>query len=167
MSARRPVIAGNWKMYKTAGEAARLAEDIRTGASPAPTDREVVVAPPFTALPAVAAALRGSTIGLAGQNLHSEAEGAFTGEVSPAMLKDAGCSHVILGHSERRQLFGETDEGVAQEGAARPWPTACARSSAWARRWRSARPAAPPRSWSGRSSARCGVSTPRQAGGDA
>jgi triosephosphate isomerase len=109
------VIAGNWKMYKTAGEAARLAEEIRAGAVPAPTDREVVVAPPFTALAAVAAVLRGSTIGLAGQNLHPAVEGAFTGEISPVMLKDAGCSHVVLGHSERRQFFGETDEGVAKK----------------------------------------------------
>jgi triosephosphate isomerase len=112
---RRPVIAGNWKMYKTAAQAEALAQAVREGAS---GDVDVVMAPPFTALAAVAQVLRGSRVGLAGQNMHHEAEGAFTGEVSPPMLKDAGCSHVILGHSERRQLFGETDEGVARKTGA-------------------------------------------------
>jgi triosephosphate isomerase len=112
---RRPLIAGNWKMYKTAGPARELARAVREAEAPGV---EVVVAPPFTALAAVAEVLRGSAVGLAGQNLHQEAEGAFTGEVSPVMLRDVGCSHVILGHSERRQLFGETDEGVARKGRA-------------------------------------------------
>jgi triosephosphate isomerase len=112
---RRPVIAGNWKMFKTQAQAEALATDVRNGAT---GDVEVVVAPPFTALAAVAAVLKGSPVGLAGQNMHSEVEGAFTGEVSPAMLRDAGCTHVILGHSERRQLFGETDEGVAKKAEA-------------------------------------------------
>jgi triosephosphate isomerase len=76
---------------------------------------DVLVAPPFTALHAVAEAVRGSRILLAAQNMHFEKEGAYTGEVSPAMLRDAGCSHVILGHSERRQLFGESDEGVGRK----------------------------------------------------
>jgi triosephosphate isomerase len=115
MAPRRPVLAGNWKMYKTAGEAATLAREIRKGVADALRDRDVVLAPPFTSIPAVAEALRGSAIGLAGQNMHPEIEGAFTGEVSPVMLKDLGCSHVILGHSERRQIFGETDEGIARK----------------------------------------------------
>jgi len=113
MSTRRPLIAGNWKMFKTIPEAVSLATEIRNGADR--PEVEVLVAPPFTALAAVAEALDGSTVRLAGQNMHFEKEGAFTGEVAPSMLKDAGCSHVILGHSERRQYFGETDEGVAKK----------------------------------------------------
>ena len=109
---RRAVIAGNWKMYKTVSEAVALAGEVRAGAA---GDAEVVIAPPFTSLAAVAGVLRGSTVGLAAQNMHAAVEGAFTGEVSPVMLKDVGCSHVILGHSERRQFFGETDEGVARK----------------------------------------------------
>jgi len=110
---RRPLIAGNWKMYKTVPEAVALATEIRTGATR--TDVEVVLGPPATALHAVAGAVKGTAIGVAAQNMHPENEGAFTGEISPLMLKDAGCTHVILGHSERRQLFGETDEGVAKK----------------------------------------------------
>jgi len=115
---RRPLLAGNWKMYKSPAEAGRLALEVREGAGDALASRDVVVAPPFTAIPAVAEALRGSGIGLAAQNMHPEVEGAYTGEVSPAMLRESGCSHVILGHSERRQLFGETDEGVARKAQA-------------------------------------------------
>ena len=118
MSLRRPLIAGNWKMYKTASEAALLAREIRQGVEEALRGRDVVLAPPFTSLRAVAEEVLGSRIGLAAQNMHHEVEGAFTGEISPVMLKDAGCSHVILGHSERRQLFGETDEGVARKAQA-------------------------------------------------
>ena len=110
---RRPLIAGNWKMYKTVPEAVALTNELRAGITR--TDVEVVLGPPFTALYAVAGALRGTAIGIAAQNMHAENEGAFTGEVSPLMLMDAGCTHVILGHSERRQLFGETDEGVARK----------------------------------------------------
>jgi len=112
---RRPVIAGNWKMYKTVAEAVTLAGEIRAGAA---GNAEVVIAPPFTALTAVAGVIRGSAVSLAAQNMHAAVEGAFTGEVSPVMLKDVGCSHVILGHSERRQFFGETDEGVAKKAEA-------------------------------------------------
>jgi triosephosphate isomerase len=83
---------------------------------PGPVD--VLLAPPFTSLHAVEDVIRGSALLLAGQNMHAEAQGAFTGEISAAMLKDAGCTHVILGHSERRQLFGETDEGVARKAKA-------------------------------------------------
>jgi len=113
MSDRRPLIAGNWKMFKTISEGVALATEIRNGADH--PEVEVLVAPPFTALHAVAKALDGSTVRLGAQNMHAEKEGAFTGEIAPPMLKDAGCSHVILGHSERRQYFGETDEGVAKK----------------------------------------------------
>lgn len=108
---RTPVIAGNWKMNKNTEEARSLARAIKAGAVDA-DHCQVVIAPPFTALSAVAAELRGSPIALAAQNVHWEAQGAFTGEVSVTMLEDAGCSVVILGHSERRQYFGETDETV-------------------------------------------------------
>jgi triosephosphate isomerase len=111
MADRTPLIAGNWKMNKTTVEAVALATEIRAGAEGATVD--VLVAPPFTALALVAKALEDSKVLLAGQNMHSEANGAFTGEIAPPMLKDVGCSHVILGHSERRQYFGESDAGVA------------------------------------------------------
>ncbi len=117
-STRRPVLAGNWKMYKLQGEAVKLASALRDGLGDALATRDVVVAPPFTSIGVVAEALRGSGIGLAAQNVHFEKEGAFTGELSAPMLKDAGCTHVIVGHSERRQYFGETDEGVARKAAA-------------------------------------------------
>jgi triosephosphate isomerase len=116
MDMRRPLIAGNWKMFKTVPEAVSLATEIRNGADR--PEVEVLVAPPFTALAAVAGALEGSTVRLAAQNMHGEKEGAFTGEICPGMLRDVGCSHVILGHSERRQLFGETDAGVARKAKA-------------------------------------------------
>jgi triosephosphate isomerase (TIM) len=116
-SPRRPVLAGNWKMYKLQGEAVKLASALRNGLGDVLATRDVVVAPPFTSIGVVADALRGSGIGLAAQNVHFENEGAFTGEVSGPMLKDAGCTHVIVGHSERRQYFGETDEGVARKAA--------------------------------------------------
>jgi triosephosphate isomerase (TIM) len=109
---RRPLIAGNWKMYKTAPQAVALVEALLAGLA---TENEVVIAPPFTALGAVAPLLRGRALALAGQNMHDANEGAFTGEISPVMLRDVGCTHVILGHSERRQVFGETDEGVARK----------------------------------------------------
>jgi len=108
---RRPLIAGNWKMFCTSGEAVALVDGLKA-ATAGLRDRDVLVAPPFTALAAVAAALKGSSILLAGQNLHWEDNGAFTGEVSGPMLRDVGCTHVIIGHSERRQFFGETDESA-------------------------------------------------------
>jgi triosephosphate isomerase len=110
---RRKLIAGNWKMYKTTGEAVALASVVRAGVAGAPGD--TLVAPPFTALAAVVAATKGSPVAVAGQNMHFETEGAFTGEVSAPMLLEVGASHVILGHSERRQYFAETDEGVAKK----------------------------------------------------
>ena len=110
---RRKLIAGNWKMYKTVSEAVALVEEIRKGVAGASCD--TLVAPPFTALSAVVTAARGSAVAVAAQNMHFEKEGAYTGEVSPVMLRDLGVTHVILGHSERRQLFAETDEGVARK----------------------------------------------------
>jgi len=111
MGLRTPLIAGNWKMYKTCPEAVNAAERL-TGLIPEGLNVEVMIAPAYTALFPVADVLRGSIITLGAQNLYWEAEGAYTGEVSAAMLKSAGCSHVIIGHSERRQYFAETDEAV-------------------------------------------------------
>lgn len=111
---RRPLIAGNWKMYGTRPEAEQLLSALTTQITGL-ADREVVVAPPFTALETAARVLAGSPLRLAAQNLHWEPQGAFTGEVSGAMLKELGCTYVILGHSERRQYFGETDEHVARK----------------------------------------------------
>ena len=111
MAERKPLIAGNWKMHKTGSEAKKLIEDLK-GKIAGVKDVEVAVAPPFTALAAAAEALQGSGIALAAQNLHWEDQGAFTGEVSAAMLREAGCRYVIVGHSERRQFFGESDESV-------------------------------------------------------
>ena len=108
---RVPFIAANWKMFKTVHEAVVFAKEFRALVKDV-TDVEIVVAPPFTALHAVAEAARNSNIGVAGQNLHWEREGAFTGEVSATMLKEAGAEYVIIGHSERRRLFQETDETV-------------------------------------------------------
>ncbi|MCX8070895.1 MAG: triose-phosphate isomerase [Candidatus Binatia bacterium] len=111
---RTPLIAGNWKMHGLAAEARALAQAMRDGAHGL-TDREVVLAPPFTALHVVREVLHGSSIGLAAQNMHWEDRGAFTGEISPPMLVDAGCRYVILGHSERRQFFGENDTTVQRK----------------------------------------------------
>ena len=109
---RKVIIAGNWKMHKTGTETAGFVQEMAGKLSPGFDACEVIVGPPFTALAAAADAARGSRIQVAAQNLHWEKQGAFTGEISAGMLKDAGCSHVIIGHSERRQFFGETDETV-------------------------------------------------------
>ncbi len=105
---RKPFIAGNWKLHKTVGEALDLAGALKQEAADI-DDIDIVIAPVFTALTKVADLLVGSNIAVAGQNCYPVASGAFTGEVSPALLKDAGCRYCIVGHSERRQLFGETD----------------------------------------------------------
>lgn len=108
---RKPVIAGNWKMFKTVSEALTFVRGIRQ-ATVGLGYAEVVLCPPFTALALMSEGLRGSGISLGAQDVFWEDKGAFTGEISPVMLKDAGCSYVIVGHSERRQYFGETDEKV-------------------------------------------------------
>jgi triosephosphate isomerase len=108
---RLPFMAGNWKMNKTVGEALDLVRELKASLSGV-QGVEVAVAPPYTALYAVHRELVGSSIHLAAQNLYWEEKGAFTGEVSPLMLKEVGCHYVIIGHSERRQFFGETDETV-------------------------------------------------------
>ncbi|QXE91815.1 triose-phosphate isomerase [Geomonas subterranea] len=108
---RKPVIAGNWKLYKTKDEALALIEELAPLVAGV-DNVEVVVAPVFTVLPSLPSALAGTSISLAAQDVFWEEEGAFTGEVSPRMLLDAGASHVIIGHSERRQYFGETDQTV-------------------------------------------------------
>ncbi len=113
--ARRKFVCGNWKMHKTVSEAVALVRELRELLAPALDRVEVAVAPPFTALQAVADALDGSRIELAAQNVHWAPSGAFTGECSAAMVAEVGCRHVIVGHSERRQLFGETDESVRKK----------------------------------------------------
>lgn len=107
----RPMIAANWKMHKTVAEAVALASEL-TNAFREPGERDIIIAPPFTALGAVGEVLQGSPVSLAAQNMHWEEKGAYTGEISPAMLLDMGCAFVILGHSERRALFGETDRVI-------------------------------------------------------
>jgi triosephosphate isomerase len=114
---RIPFIAGNWKMYKTVQEAVVFVKELRNAVKDA-SGVEIVIAPPFTALHAAAEAARNTTIGVAAQDLYWEKEGAFTGEVSPAMVKEAGAEYVIIGHSERRRLFGETDAIVNRKAAA-------------------------------------------------
>ncbi len=106
---KRPLIAGNWKMNKTIPEAINLINIIKAGVHKA-TDCDVVVCPPYTALAAISELIRDTKIDLGAQDMYCETEGAFTGEISPLMLKDVGCRYVILGHSERRQIFKETDE---------------------------------------------------------
>ena len=108
---RTPLIAGNWKMYKTVQEAVSFVTDLR-GLVKDVAGVEIVVAPPFTAVHQVAEAARNSNIGVAAQDLYWEREGAFTGEVSAAMIADAGAEYAIIGHSERRRLFGDTDLAV-------------------------------------------------------
>ncbi len=108
---RTPVIAGNWKLFNTVAEALALVRDLKALVADA-QGVEIVVAPVFTAIHAVAEELKGSNIAVSSQDVYWEESGAFTGEVAPSLLKEAGCAYAIIGHSERRQYFGETDETV-------------------------------------------------------
>jgi triosephosphate isomerase len=114
---RRPILAANWKMYKTAGEAAAFVAKFLPLVKDA-QGVDIAIAPPFTALDRTARALAGSRVALAAQNVCPEDQGAFTGEVAPGMLADLGCAYGIVGHSERRSLYGETDALVARKAAA-------------------------------------------------
>ncbi|MCM3472461.1 triose-phosphate isomerase [Brevibacillus borstelensis] len=107
---RTPIVAGNWKMFKTIAEAKQFAEAVKQRDAVAGVEQ--VVCAPFTALAALAEALKGTEVALGAQNMHFEEQGAFTGEISPLMLKEIGVHYVIIGHSERRQYFNETDESV-------------------------------------------------------
>jgi triosephosphate isomerase (TIM) len=111
MSPRKKLIAGNWKMNKTSADGVALARDL-VGAIGKQSEVEVIVCPPFTAIESVGKALEGSNVKLGAQNMHFEPSGAFTGEISAPMLRAIFATHVILGHSERRTLFGETDEQI-------------------------------------------------------
>lgn len=111
---RKPMIAGNWKLNKTLTEAKELATSLASGCQDI-DDREIVIAPVYTALASIAEVIKKSPVQLAAQNCYPEETGAFTGEVSPLFLKDAGCEWVILGHSERRQLLEETDQLINQK----------------------------------------------------
>ena len=147
---RTPVIAGNWKMYKTAEEAAAFVREflpLVVGLGGV----EIVLAPAFPSLAAVAALTRGTNVGVASQNLHFAEEGAYTGEVSPRMVRDTGAGYAIVGHSEGRQLFAENDDPVDRKARAvrrcrsRPrrrssWRTSPSGQSARGRRRRPGRP---------------------------
>jgi triosephosphate isomerase len=114
---RRPILAANWKMHKTTGEAVEFASAFLPLVKDA-SDVDVVIAPPFSALDRLGQALSGSNVSLAAQNVNAEESGPFTGEVAPGMLVDLGCRYAIVGHSERRTLYGETDAIVAAKAAA-------------------------------------------------
>ncbi len=114
---RKPIVAGNWKMNKTVAEALALVDGIKSGMTGL-DGVEVVLCPPFTALQAVGQAIAGTKIDLGAQNMHWEKSGAFTGEEAAPMLRELGCHYVILGHSERRQYFKETDEIVNKKARA-------------------------------------------------
>ena len=108
---RKPLIAGNFKMFKTVGETVSYVRDLRALVKEA-TNVDIAIAPPFTSLASASEAAKGSGIDIAAQNMHWEREGAFTGEISAAMIRETGARYVIIGHSERRTLFGETNETV-------------------------------------------------------
>jgi triosephosphate isomerase len=114
---RRALIIGNWKMHKTVAQAVEYAREL-SGGFAARADRDVAIAPPFTALHALSAILKDTPIALCAQDVHWEQEGAFTGEVSASMLLDAGCRYVLVGHSERRSFFGESNDDVNRKARA-------------------------------------------------
>ena len=113
---RTPFIAGNWKMYKTVAETVNFVKEFR-GLVKDVEGVDIVLAPPFTAVHAAAEAARNTNVAIAAQDMHWESEGAFTGAVSASMVQEAGAEYVIIGHSERRTLFGETDATVNRKGA--------------------------------------------------
>jgi triosephosphate isomerase (TIM) len=112
MNERTRIIAGNWKMHKTRKQTRGLVQDLVNGLRGSSTGCEVIIAPPFTSIVDAIEEAKNTVISVSAQNMHWEDHGAFTGEISGPMLKEAGCSHVIIGHSERRQFFGETDSTV-------------------------------------------------------
>jgi triosephosphate isomerase len=109
---RKIILAGNWKMYKTQAESLEFVDGFMPELEKTPTEREVVLCVPFTNLSVMAANLKGTPVKLGAQNVHWENEGAYTGEIAPPMLTEIGVNYVVIGHSERRQYFGETDETV-------------------------------------------------------
>ncbi|WDP88672.1 MAG: triose-phosphate isomerase [Desulfobacter sp.] len=111
---RRPLIAGNWKMYKTGPEAVKTAQEL-AGLCRDVSDVDIMIAPTALSLPLVAKAVENTPVKIGAQNLYFEREGAYTGEVSAEMIRAAGAEYVLIGHSERRQYFGETDESVAKK----------------------------------------------------
>ncbi len=111
MGYRKPLISGNWKMFKTCSEATEAASQLAKLVEGVP-DRDIMIAPTYTSLALVSAAVKDSIVSVGAQNLFWEDEGAYTGEISAAMITSAGCEYVIIGHSERRQYFNETDENV-------------------------------------------------------
>jgi triosephosphate isomerase len=112
MANRLPLIAGNWKLHKTVEESIKTAEAINALNKKNADEVEVMIAPVYTALYSVGTRIKGSSLKLGSQNIYWEEQGAFTGEISPGMLKDCNCDYAIIGHSERRQFFGETDSTV-------------------------------------------------------
>lgn len=112
---RKNIIAGNWKMNKDLNEAIELVSNLKSELEGKSLNAEVIVAPPFMALEAINSLIKDSKISLSAQNMHDADSGAFTGEISAGMLKSVGCSYVILGHSERRTIFGETDEFINEK----------------------------------------------------
>ena len=112
---RKKIVAGNWKMNTTLPEGIALAEELAARKAEIPATVKLIVAPPFTHLTSVCEALKGSPIALSAQNCADQPQGAFTGEVSAAMLRSAGCRYTILGHSERRQYYGETAEKLIRK----------------------------------------------------
>ncbi|MCA1961404.1 MAG: triose-phosphate isomerase [Desulfomonile sp.] len=115
---KKPIVAGNWKMHKTPSETGRFVRELRERLGATTLNPEIIIAPPFVCVPVAVEAAAGSAVAVACQNLHWEDKGAYTGEISGAMIKDVGCTHVIIGHSERRQYFGETDTSVNKKIAA-------------------------------------------------